>query len=103
MAKQGVEVEVIDLRSIRPWDFDTVAASVKKTGKVVIVHEDHLTQGFGAEISATLSEHLFEWLDAPICRVAAKDIPVGFSRILERDTLPYEEDVLHALQEIAKY
>jgi 2-oxoisovalerate dehydrogenase E1 component len=103
MAKQGVEVEVIDLRSIRPWDFDTVAASVKKTGKVVIVHEDHLTQGFGAEISATLSEHLFEWLDAPICRVAAKDIPVGFSRILERATLPYEEDVLHALQEIAKY
>ena len=103
MAKEGVDVEVIDLRSIRPWDFETVAASVKKTGKVVIVHEDHLTQGFGAEISANISEHLFEWLDAPICRVAAKDIPVAFSRILERATLPYEEDVLTALKDIAKY
>ena len=103
MAKEGVEVEVIDLRSIRPWDFDTVAASVKKTGKVLIVHEDHITQGFGAEISATISRHLFEWLDAPVYRLGAKDIPIAFSRILERATLPYEEDVLNQLREIASY
>jgi 2-oxoisovalerate dehydrogenase E1 component len=103
MAKEGVEVEVIDLRSIRPWDFDTVAASVKKTGKVLIVHEDHITQGFGAEISATISRHLFEWLDAPVYRLGAKDIPIGFSRILERATLPYEEDVLAQLREVANY
>ena len=103
MSKEGVEVEVIDLRSIRPWDFDTVAASVKKTGKVLIVHEDHITQGFGAEISATISRHLFEWLDAPVYRLGAKDIPIAFSRILERATLPYEEDVLGQLREIANY
>ena len=103
MAKEGVEVEVIDLRSIRPWDFDAVAASVKKTGKVLIVHEDHVTQGFGAEISATISRHLFEWLDAPVYRLGAKDIPIAFSRILERATLPYEEDVLQQLRELAGY
>lgn len=103
MAKEGVEVEVIDLRSIRPWDFDTVAESVKKTGKVLIVHEDHITQGFGAEISATISRHLFEWLDAPVYRLGAKDIPIAFSRILERATLPYEEDVLAQLREVAAY
>ena len=103
MAKEGVEVEVIDLRSIRPWDFEAVAASVKKTGKVLIVHEDHVTQGFGAEISATISRHLFEWLDAPVYRLGAKDIPIAFSRILERATLPYEEDVLHQLRELASY
>lgn len=103
LAKEGIEAEVIDLRSIRPWDFDTVAASVRKTGKVLIVHEDHITQGFGAEISASISEHLFEWLDAPIYRVGAKDIPIAFSRILERATLPYEEDVLKALHTLAAY
>ena len=103
MAKEGVEVEVIDLRSIRPWDFETVATSVRKTGKVIIVHEDHITQGFGAEISATISRHLFEWLDAPVYRVGAKDIPIAFSRVLERVTLPYEEDVLEALTELAQY
>ena len=103
MSKEGVEVEVIDLRSICPWDFDTVAASVKKTGKVLIVHEDHITQGFGAEISATISRHLFEWLDAPVYRLGAKDVPIAFSRIVERATLPYEEDVLEQLRDIAGY
>ena len=103
MAKEGVEVEVIDLRSIQPWDFEAVATSVKKTGKVLIVHEDHITQGFGAEISATISRHLFEWLDAPVYRLGAKDIPIAFSRIIERATLPYEEDVLTQLKEIASY
>jgi 2-oxoisovalerate dehydrogenase E1 component len=103
MAKEGVEVEVIDLRSIRPWDVETVAASVRKTGKLMIVHEDHITQGFGAEIAATAARVCFEWLDAPIVRVGAKDIPIGFSRILERATLPYEEDVFEAMQELARY
>ena len=83
--------------------FNTVAEAVKKTGKVLIVHEDHVTQGFGAEISATISRHLFEWLDAPVYRLGAKDIPIAFSRLLERATLPYEEDVLAQLREIAAY
>lgn len=103
LAKEGHELEVIDLRSIAPWDFETVAASVKRTGKLAIVHEDHLTQGFGAEIAARVSGELFEWLDAPIVRVGAKDIPVGFSRILERAILPQEEDIFQALLGLAKY
>ena len=96
-------MEVIDLRSIKPWDFETVAQSVKKTGRVMIVHEDHLTQGFGAEISAVISRHLFEWLDAPVYRMGAKDVPVGFSRILEREILPSEEDIYHQLGDLLRY
>jgi 2-oxoisovalerate dehydrogenase E1 component len=103
LAKEGFEVEVIDLRSIKPWDFETVAQSVKKTGRVMIVHEDHLTQGFGAEISAVISRHLFEWLDAPVYRMGAKDVPVGFSRILEREILPSEEDIYHQLGDLLRY
>ncbi|MBM4291886.1 MAG: 2-oxoisovalerate dehydrogenase [Deltaproteobacteria bacterium] len=103
MSREGVEVEVIDLRSIRPWDVETVAASVRKTGRLLVVHEDHITQGFGAEVAATASRHMFEWLDAPVYRVGAKDIPVPFSRILERATLPYEEEVYEALVELARY
>ncbi len=103
LAKEGVEAEVIDLRSIKPWDRQTVLDSVKRTGKVVIVHEDHLTQGFGAEIAATIARDAFEWLDAPVMRVGAKDVPIAFSRIVERAILPQEADVLEALQQLARY
>ncbi len=82
MAKEGYEVEVIDLRTVRPWDQEMVAESVRKTGKLLVVHEDHITNGFGAEIVAWSAQNVFEWLDAPIQRVAAKDIPIGFSKIL---------------------
>ncbi len=102
-AKEGYEVEVIDLRSIRPWDQETVAASIRKTGKALVVHEDHITNGFGAEIAAWLSAHVFEWLDAPIQRVGALDIPIGFSRILERATLPSEASVHEALGQLLEY
>jgi len=102
-AKEGYEVEVIDLRSIRPWDQEAVLESVRKTGKLLIVHEDHITNGFGAEVAAYVAGHAFEWLDAPIQRVGAKDIPVGFSRILERATLPYEADVQLALDSLLAY
>ncbi|MGC6415754.1 MAG: alpha-ketoacid dehydrogenase subunit alpha/beta [Bradymonadia bacterium] len=103
LAKEGYEVEVIDLRSIRPWDQELVAESVKKTGRLLIAHEDHITNGFGAEIAAWVSQNVFEWLDAPIHRVAAKDIPIGFSRILEREILPYEADVHESLAALLKY
>ena len=103
LAKEGFETEVIDLRSIRPWDQALVAESVRKTGKLLIVHEDHITNGFGAEIAAWVSANVFEWLDAPIGRVGAKDIPVAFSRILERAILPYEADVHTALEALLKY
>lgn len=103
LAKEGFEVEVIDLRSIKPWDFDTVAASIKKTGKALVVHEDHITNGFGAEIVARIASDLFEWLDAPVRRVAALDIPIAFSRILEKAILPQEADVMEALQDLLSY
>ena len=103
LAKEGYEVEVIDLRSIRPWDQELVAESVKKTGRLLIAHEDHITNGFGAEIAAWVSQNVFEWLDAPIHRVAAKDIPVGFSRILEREICLYEADVHESLAALLKY
>ena len=103
MAKDGYEVEVIDLRSIRPWDKELVAASVRKTGKVMVVHEDHLTNGFGAEIAGWIAGNVFEWLDAPVQRVAALDVPVAFSRILERATLPSEASVLESLEALLAY
>ena len=103
LAKEGAEVEVVDLRTIVPLDFETIAASVKKTGRLIVVHEDHLTQGFGAEIAARAANQLFEWLDAPVGRLGAKDIPVGFSRILEREILPQEDDVLAAIRALVKY
>jgi 2-oxoisovalerate dehydrogenase E1 component len=103
LAKEGYEVEVIDLRSIRPWDQELVAESVRKTGKLLVVHEDHITNGFGAEVVAWVSQNVFEWLDAPVQRVGAKDIPVGFSKILERAILPYEADVHAALTDLLNY
>ena len=103
LATEGIETCVIDLRSIRPWDIDTVAASVKRTGRLLIVHEDHVTQGFGAEIAARCGSELFEWLDAPVQRLGALDVPIGFSRVLERATLPYEADVLDAARTLAAY
>lgn len=103
LAKEGIEAEVIDLRTIMPWDFETVAASVKRTGKALVVHEDHVTQGFGAEIVARIASELFEWLDAPVKRLGAKDVPVAFARILERAILPQENDVFEAIRSLAAY
>ena len=103
LAKDGHEVEVIDLRTIRPYDIEAIAASVRKTGKVLVVHEDHLTNGFGAEIVARIASDCFEWLDAPVRRVAALDVPIGFSRVLERATLPDEAAVHDALAGLLAY
>jgi 2-oxoisovalerate dehydrogenase E1 component len=83
-------IEIIDLRSLMPWDKEAVAESVKKTGKVIILHEDCLTGGFGGEISAWISENLFEYLDAPVLRVGGLDTPVPFASSLEKNFLPKE-------------
>jgi 2-oxoisovalerate dehydrogenase E1 component len=103
LAKEGHEVEVIDLRTIKPWDFEAVAASVRRTGKLLVAHEDHLTLGWGAEVVARVSAECFEWLDAPVQRIGARDIPVGFSRLLERAILPQEEDLQAALLQLLRY
>jgi 2-oxoisovalerate dehydrogenase E1 component len=82
------EIEIVDLRTLLPWDTETVAASVRKTGRVLILHEDTLTGGIGGEISAWISEHLFEFLDAPVMRVASLDTAVPFAPTLENGFLP---------------
>jgi 2-oxoisovalerate dehydrogenase E1 component len=99
----GVSVEVIDLRTLNPLDKETIVASVRKTGKALIVHEDTLTSGFGAEIAAILAFEAFERLDAPIQRVAAKDIPVPYGPELEAAMLPQEGDIITALRRLVRY
>ena len=84
----GISVAVIDLRSIIPYDWETIAAYTKKTSRVIVAHEDQLTCGFGAEIAARISEELFEYLDAPVKRVAALDCPVAYAPVLEEQILP---------------
>lgn len=101
--RHGVSVEVIDLRTLNPLDRETILASVRKTGKVLIVHEDTLTGGFGAEIAAIVAAEAFRHLDAPVQRVAAKDTPVPYGPLLENAMLPQESDVLEALERLARY
>ncbi len=101
--EHGVEAEVLDLRSISPLDMDAIAATVKKTGKVLIVHEDKVTGGAGGEVAARIASNYFEYLDAPIYRVGSTDTPVPFSKILEREVLPQVEDVFAKALELAKY
>lgn len=101
--RYGVSIEVIDLRTLIPLDKETVLTSVRKTGKALIVHEDTLTGGFGAEISALIATEAFERLDAPILRVAAKDTPVPYGPELEHAMLPQEVDISAALEKLVRY
>ena len=101
--KDGVSVMVVDLRTIMPFDWDGIAAAVKKTSRVIIAHEDQLTCGFGAELAARIADELFEHLDAPVRRVAALDTPVAYCPDLEEVILPQSSTVLKAIQDIAKY
>jgi pyruvate/2-oxoglutarate/acetoin dehydrogenase E1 component len=104
-AKQldDTSVEIIDLRTVMPWDKAAVLDSVRKTSKVLVLHEDTRTGGFGAEIAATIAEDAFEDLDAPVKRIAAPDSPVPFSPALEKVFIPQVEDVLAGLRELAEY
>jgi 2-oxoisovalerate dehydrogenase E1 component len=101
--EQGVSVAVIDLRTIMPYDWATIAEWVKRTNRIVIAHEDQLTCGFGAEIGARVAGELFEYLDAPVTRVGALDTPVAYNPELEDAILPQTADVLKALLETARY
>jgi 2-oxoisovalerate dehydrogenase E1 component beta subunit len=103
LAKDGFEVEVLDLRTLVPWDREAVLESVRRCSKVLVLHEDTRTGGFGAEIAATIAEHAFEHLDGPVVRVAAPDTPVPFSPPLEKAFIPQVEDVVKALEELAAY
>jgi len=101
--KDGISVAVFDLRTIMPYDWDGIAALVRKTSKVIIAHEDTLTCGFGAEIAARIGDELFEYLDAPVKRVAAMDCPVAYCPELEEVILPQSADVLAAIKGLAAY
>jgi pyruvate/2-oxoglutarate/acetoin dehydrogenase E1 component len=96
-------VEIVDLRTIVPWDKQAVLESVRKTSKVLVLHEDTRTAGFGAEIAATIAEEAFEDLDAPVKRIAAPDSPVPFSPPLEKAFIPQVEDVAAGLRELVEY
>jgi 2-oxoisovalerate dehydrogenase E1 component beta subunit len=103
VAGDGISVEIVDLRSVLPWDREAVLTSVRKTSKVIVLHEDTHTGGFGAEIAATIAEEAFEDLDAPVRRITAPDTPVPFSPPLERAFIPQVEDVVAGLKAIAAY
>ena len=103
LAKEDVSLEVVDLRSLMPLDVETLAESVRKTGKVVLAHEAVRTGGIGGELAAIIAEDLFEYLDGPIARVAAADTPVPYSPPLEEAYLPKAEDIVAAARGLAAY
>jgi 2-oxoisovalerate dehydrogenase E1 component beta subunit len=101
--EDGVSVEIVDLRSVMPWDKAAVLESARKTSKVLVLHEDTRSVGFGAEIVATIAEEAFEDLDAPIKRITAPDAPVPFSPPLEKAYIPQVADVVTGLRDLAEY
>jgi pyruvate/2-oxoglutarate/acetoin dehydrogenase E1 component len=103
MEREGLSIEVLDLRTLAPLDRAAILTSVKKTNKVMVLHEASRTGGIGGEIAATIAEEAFEWLDAPVVRVAATDTPVPYSPPLEEYHLPQLKDVLHAARKLAGY
>jgi 2-oxoisovalerate dehydrogenase E1 component len=98
--RDGVSVEVIDLRSLSPVDWETVEASVNRTGKVIVAYEDALSWGYGAEIAARIADRCFPWLDAPVRRVAATDTFVAYAPDLEDFILPQVRDLAQAMREL---
>jgi pyruvate dehydrogenase E1 component beta subunit len=100
LAKDGIDAEVIDLRTLRPMDVDAIVNSVKKTGRIVTVEEGWRQSGVGAEIAARVMEEAFDWLDAPVVRITAKDVPMPYAANLEKLTLPTVDEVIEAAKAI---
>jgi len=103
LAESGLSVEVIDLRTLSPWDKQTVFESVKKTNRAIVLYEDSLSWGYGAEIAARIADDCFPWLDAPVKRIASTDTFVGYAPRLEDAILPQIDDVIQACQEIIRF
>ncbi len=101
--EDGLSVEVLDLRTLLPLDDDAIAATARKTNRVLVVHEDTVTGGVGAEVTARLNELAFEWLDAPVRRVAAHDVPLPYAPALEDFVLPQTDDIVRAARWVAAY
>jgi 2-oxoisovalerate dehydrogenase E1 component beta subunit len=103
-SEDGVSVEVIDLRTVSPWDKEAVLTSVAKTGKALIVYEDNFTGGFGAEVAATIAQEAFDYLDGPVTRIASPDVPIApYSGILEEYVLPNPEKIAEGIRKLAAY
>jgi 2-oxoisovalerate dehydrogenase E1 component beta subunit len=103
LEREGASVEVIDLRSLVPLDRETVLASVRKTSRAMVVHEANMTGGFGGEVAALIAQEAFEYLDAPVMRVASLDVPVPFSPPLEMAMLPSVDKILGAARQLLAY
>jgi len=101
--EEGLKIELIDLRTLSPYDWETIAASVTKTSRVIVAYEDVLSWGYGAEIAARIADELFENLDAPVKRVAAKDTFIAYQPVLESAILPQVQDLYLAMKELAEY
>jgi 2-oxoisovalerate dehydrogenase E1 component len=101
--EHGVSVELIDLRSLNPYDWEAIAESVRKTNRCIVAHEDVLSWGYGAEIAARIADELFHDLDAPVKRVAAMDTFVAYQPALEDVILPQSSDLFEAMQQMAEY
>ncbi|MEM1587612.1 MAG: alpha-ketoacid dehydrogenase subunit beta [Candidatus Bathyarchaeia archaeon] len=102
LEEKGLSIEVIDPRTIQPLDIETIVNSVKKTGRVIIAEDDHKTGGVGAEITASIIENAFDYLDAPITRVASPDIPIPFSPQLELEYMPNKDKIIQAVNSLLK-
>jgi 2-oxoisovalerate dehydrogenase E1 component len=101
--EHGIKVEILDLRSLNPFDWDAISASVQKTNRALVAYEDTLSWGYGAEIAARIADQMFEHLDAPVRRLAAKDVYVAYQPILENAILPQVSDLLEAMKQLAEY
>ena len=103
LEREGIDVEILDLRSLSPWDFEAVADSVQRTSRCLVIHEDNLSFGFGGDVAARVGDELFFWLDAPVLRVAAMDTPVAYSPVLEDIILPQVADVVAAARKLVAF
>jgi len=103
LEREGVHVEILDLRSLAPYDWDLIMASVRKASRALVLHEDTLAWGYGAEIAARIGEELFEYLDAPVRRLGAKDVYVPYHPALEEVVLPQPADIVRVCRELAAY
>ena len=99
LGQRGIEAEVIDPRTLKPLDLETIVRSVQKTGRLVVVNEGALTGGFTAEVAARIQRAAFDWLDAPILQVASEDVPLPYSGVLELEVIPSEQDIVDAAME----
>ena len=99
----GIETEILDLRTLNPYDWEAIATSVAKTNKAIVAHEDMISWGYGAEIAARIGEELFDSLDAPVRRIGAMDTFVAYQPVLEDAILPQPETIFRAIKELAEY